>query len=232
MMVRAAYAAAVLAALVWLSAAGLTVVANPSFGAAPGKGGPAQANAGGRLVEGVVRDQDGHPVVQAVVYLPEAGAAPRRGRMPRQAVMDQVARAFVPPALVVPVGTTVRFPNSDAIHHSVYSFSRVKRFELGLFKGQGGAVTFDRPGEVKIFCSIHKTMAGLIVVVEHPYAAVTDAQGRFAIRDVPEGGHAIRAVHIFSVGATGRVAVGQGAVRADLRLKMVPPAPPQQDSYS
>lgn len=191
-----------------------------------GFAGPASAAASGRLVEGVVRDQDGHPVVQAVVYLPETGGAPHRMRMARQAVMDQVARSFVPAALVVPVGATVRFPNSDAIHHSVYSFSRTKRFELGLFKGQGAAMRFDHPGEVKIFCSIHKNMAGLIVIVEHPYAAVTDAQGRFAIQDVPEGTHAIRAVHIFAVGVTGRLTVGQGPARADLQLKVVLPAPP------
>lgn len=193
-------------------------------GVAPG------AAPGGRSIEGVVRDQDGAPVPQAVVYLPEAGPAPIRGRLPRRAVMDQVARAFVPPALVVPVGAAVRFPNSDGIHHSVYSFSRANRFEMGLFKGQGGSVAFHRPGAVRIFCSIHKMMAGLVVVVEHPYAALTDGQGRFAIRDVPAGAHPVRAVHLFAAGVTQPVTVAAGPVRADFRLKVVLPVSPQEPS--
>ncbi len=177
-----------------------------------------------------MRDQSGAPVAEAVVYLPEA-AATRAPAAARRAVMDQVNRTFVPLALVVRVGTTVRFPNSESIHHSVYSFSRAKKFEIGLFQGQGGAVTLDRPGEVKVFCNIHKTMGGLIVVVDHPYAAVTDAQGRFRLRDVPSGTHVVRAVHPFALGVTVPVTVGQEAAGVDFALKVHAP-PSEGGGYS
>ena len=192
---------------------------------------PHAAAAPGVLLEGVVRDQAGNPVPDAVVYLPDAAPILARGAGARPAVMDQVNRSFVPSVLTVRVGTAVRFPNSEAIHHSVYSFSRSKRFEIGLFKGQGGAVTFDRPGEVRIFCAIHKRMAGLIVVTDHPYAAVTDAQGRFVLTQVPPGEHPVRAVHVFASGVTRPVVVGSQPARADFQLKVVRPPKAQEGSY-
>ncbi len=182
----------------------------------------AAAGAAPGTIEGVIRDQTGAPVKEAVVYLPEARPVPAPGA-PRRAVKDQLNRAFVPLALVVRVGTTVRFPNSDGIHHSVYSFSRAKRFELGLFQGQGAEVRLDRPGEVKVFCSIHRSMGGLIVVVDHPYAAVTDAEGRYRLAGVPPGAHAVRAIHVFARGVTDRVSVGPGPAAADFRLTMAVP---------
>jgi hypothetical protein len=50
------------------------------------------------------------------------------------AVMDQKDLKFVPHVLVVLVGTTVRFPNSDPLSHNVFSISETKRFNLGLYQ--------------------------------------------------------------------------------------------------
>ena len=182
-------------------------------------------------IEGVVRDEAGTPVSDAVVYLPEAAPAPPGGSASRTAVLDQKNRNFVPQAVVVRVGTTVRFPNSEAIHHSVYSFSRAKKFEIGLFRGQGAEVAFDHPGEVKIFCNIHKRMGALVVVVTHPYAAVTDANGRFVLRDVPVGAHTVRVAHVHSVGASWRLTVGPGPTQADFRLAVVGPKRQPDPAY-
>jgi plastocyanin len=203
-------AAAALAALALLAAAAPPV---PPAPAAPPPG-PA--------LRGVVRDAQGNALRDAVVYLPEAAPAPGRGPTPA-ATLDQRDRRFVPLGLVVRVGTRVRFPNSEAIRHNVYSFSRAKPFEIGLFRGQGGEVTLDRPGEVKVFCSIHKRMGALIVVLDHPYAAVTDAEGRFAIPGVRAGTHAVRAAHVFSLGATRPIAVGPAGARADFDLAVAAP---------
>ena len=195
---------------------GSVLLGSAAFLASPGSAGAAA------VLEGTVRDQGGAPVRDAVVYLPEAGAVPAPA-IARQAAMDQEKRTFVPLALVVRVGAEIRFPNSEAIHHSVYSFSRAKRFEIGLFKGQGGNVTLDRPGEVKVFCNIHKSMGALIVVVGHPYAAVTDAEGRFALRGLPAGEHLVRAAHVFALGTTRRVHLGSEPARADFTLTVGQP---------
>jgi plastocyanin len=126
--------------------------------------------------------------VPAVVFVkgPVAGS-PRTARMPVP-VMAQQDTAFVPAALAVEVGTTVRFPNQDGFFHNVFSYSDPARFDLGRYpKGEAKQVTFDKPGIVKVYCEVHEFMRAVIVVTENPYHAVADAQGHYRIEGVPPG---------------------------------------------
>jgi hypothetical protein len=56
-------------------------------------------------------------------------------------------------------------------------------------------VTFDKPGRVDAFCSIHKAMNCIILVVENPYFAASDKQGRYTIPNVPPGSYRLKAWH-------------------------------------
>jgi len=92
--------------------------------------------------------------------------------------MDQRDLAFVPQVLVVAVGTSVDFPNNDAVSHQVYSFSAAKRFQLPLYKGAlHPPVTFDKAGLVVLGCNIHDQMVGYIYVTDAPFYGKTDSQG-------------------------------------------------------
>ena len=98
-------------------------------------------------LRGRVVASDGSGVAGAVVFLPDTDHAAVPGAPVRSAVMDQIDKQFVPHVLPIAVGTEVRFPNHDQIHHHVYSFSRVKSFDLPLSKGEEAApVLFDAPG--------------------------------------------------------------------------------------
>jgi hypothetical protein len=100
--------------------------------------------------------------------------------------MDQQNMAFVPQVLVVPVGSDVRFPNSDTVSHQVYSFSPAKRFQLPLYKGAPHPpVNFDKPGLVVLGCNIHDQMVGYIYVTDAPYFGMTDEQGTLHWSNVP-----------------------------------------------
>lgn len=54
-------------------------------------------------------------------------------------------------------------------------------------------VTFDRPGVIEIRCADHPRIRAFLVVKENPYFAVTDAQGRFRISDLPQGRYKLQA---------------------------------------
>jgi plastocyanin len=139
-------------------------------------------------VEVQVRTANGAPVADAVVMIdsPRAPAGPIH--FPWAYVIAQENIAFNPHVLIVPIGTTVAFPNRDQVRHHVYSFSPAKRFELRLYgRQQERTVTFDKPGPVALGCNIHDRMIGFIMVVATPYAAKTDANGRAVIGDVPGG---------------------------------------------
>lgn len=146
------------------------------------------------VVSGIVRlDGKARADAAGVVMLDPLTAPPREPR-PRRRVMEQRDRRFRPHILVVPVGSTVVFPNFDPIYHNVFSRSTARPFDLGLFKnGDAREVVFDQPGIVKLGCNLHLNMSGYIVIVKSPYYAVTDEQGRFTINAVPPGRYLLRA---------------------------------------
>ena len=65
------------------------------------------------------------------------------------------------------------------------------QFDLGLFDpGQKRSVTFDKPGAVLLYCSVHRHMDGVIYIAPSPYfcAASGDPENlRYEIDGVPAG---------------------------------------------
>jgi plastocyanin len=166
---------------------------------------PSEA-AGGEL-KGIVR-AGGRAARDIVVWLDIAGGPSAAPGV--KTVLDQRNMQFVPRVLAVRVGTSVEMPNSDRLLHNVFSFRDGKVFDLGLYPvGASKTVTFDQPGLSRIFCNIHPSMAAYVLAVDSAYFAVTDAAGRFAIRDVPAGTHAYRAWRAGSAPAAGKLIAGE-----------------------
>ena len=141
-----------------------------------------------------VQTSDGRPLQGAVVTA-HALDAPARKPPPGKAVMDQVNRAFAPDLLVIPVGSTVTFPNSDSVSHQIYSFSPAKRFQLPLYRGTPyPPVHFDQAGVVTLGCNIHDEMVGYLVVTDAPYYGRTDARGTWS-NEVARGRYRISIWH-------------------------------------
>lgn len=142
-----------------------------------------------------VTDLQGKPLEDAVVIaVPVAGlkSLPK----PRDEIVDQIDREFVPYVKPILSGSYVRFPNKDNIRHHVYSFSPAKTFELPLYKGTPAApVLFDKPGVVVLGCNIHDWMVGYIYVSESPYFAKTGTDGVAVIGELPRGDYRVRVWH-------------------------------------
>jgi plastocyanin len=97
-------------------------------------------------------------------------------------------KTFEPRLLVIPAGSTVDFPNNDRWFHNVFSISRGRQFDLGLYEGGVlRSVRFDRAGVSYLFCSIHPEMMAVVVTVDSPYFGVSDKGGRIEIGRVPPG---------------------------------------------
>jgi len=176
------------------------------------------AAAGAAQVQVQVQDAAGRPVADAVVFL-ESREAKAAARPARDVAIAQVDKQFSPLVTVVPVGTSVDFPNRDKVRHHVYSFSPAKTFELKLYAGSpANPVVFDRPGIAVLGCNIHDHMTAWVVVVETPHYARSATSGRAILEAVPEGNYRLRAWHAgLPVGAPALdqalvVAAGQNAV--------------------
>ena len=150
-------------------------------------------------------DHDGR-VANAVVVLRgvAAGAAAERP----EAVVDNVHCRFVPRVQVVTRGQTVRVRSSDPVLHNAHPVlvgdAEVSIANLALaIPGQTMDLTrrlaaaLPTSGEalVRIGCDVHPWMRGWLVVLDHPYAAVSGADGRFAIEAVPPGSYTLALWH-------------------------------------
>ena len=112
------------------------------------------------------------------------------------AAMRQEGEEFLPHLLAVTTGTSVEFPNADAVFHNVFSLSGAATFDLGRYPlGTSRSRTFTKPGLAKVYCHLHSQMAGLIRVFDHPYFTIPDRTGRFAIPELPPAGYDVVAWH-------------------------------------
>jgi plastocyanin len=175
-----------------------------------------------------VLNSDGRVLSGAVVTVRPLDA-PARHAAPQRTVMDQVNRAFEPDLLVIPVGSTIEFPNSDSVSHQIYSFSAAKRFQLPLYRGKPyPPVQFEQTGVVTLGCNIHDEMLAYVVVTDAPYFGRTDASGAWSA-EVTRGQYRVLIWHprVRDEGADlERVLTVNDTDRAELTLRLVKPLQP------
>jgi plastocyanin len=121
----------------------------------------------------------------AVVYFrPKAPPKVRPAAAPY--LMGTRRKQFVPRVLPITVGSQVRFPNEDPILHNAFSTSKDNGFDVGLYgEGEGQVVTFAHAGYVRVYCNVHHSMIGHILVLDTPFFTQPDASGNFRLADVP-----------------------------------------------
>jgi plastocyanin len=160
-----------------------------------------------------VFNQRGLPLGDAIVEIARPAGDDRVAVFPGHSAMAQRNEAFMPGTLIVPAGATVAFPNLDIVRHSIYSFSRIARFQIDLYgSDQTRTRQFALPGTVALGCHIHDRMKGYLRVVTTPYAARTDLNGQADIASLPAGTYAVTVWHPLG---TGRDGEWHGTIRLD-----------------
>jgi plastocyanin len=155
----------------------------------------AQGRVGGRIT---ILERDGgrtSDLANAVLYL-EPLDAPARGASAVTVPIAMESRQFVPRIRVVPVGSTVEFPNHDPFRHNVFSKSGPNEFDLGLYaRGEARDAVLRRPGVYPIFCNIHAKMVAFAIAVQTPWFVQAESDGRFQIDGIPHGRYRLHAWH-------------------------------------
>jgi plastocyanin len=159
-------------------------------------------------------------VQNAVVWLENPPAGAKWPAQPDKVEMDQKGCVFVPRVLVVPVGGTVDFLNSDRLLHNLHSVSKENpTFNRTQPRNRTIPVTFTRPELVTLTCDLHSWMKSWIVVAEHPFYAVSDAAGAYRIANVPPGKYKLRMWQEALGEMSREVVVGPQGGAADLDVK-------------
>lgn len=162
-------------------------------------------------------------VQNAVVWLENPPAGAKWPEPPATVEMDQKGCVFVPRVVVVPVGGTVDFLNSDRLLHNLHSLSRENpSFNRTQPRNRTIPVTFTRPERVTITCDLHSWMKSWVVVAEHPFYAVTDAAGAYRIANVPPGKYKLRMWQEALGELSREIVVGSQGGAADLDVKTLP----------
>jgi plastocyanin len=143
-----------------------------------------------------IKDPKGAPVADAIASLMPLGAPPPLAPPADPVVITQVKEEFQPYVTAVVVGTRVAFPNRDKVQHHVFSLSKPKPFDLGLYHGDPKElVTFDQPGVVTLGCNIHDWMAAYVVVLGTPHFSKSADDGLAPIASLPPGKYRLEVWH-------------------------------------
>ena len=112
--------------------------------------------------------------------------------------LDQKGCRYLPHVFGVQVGQNVVFLNSDPMLHTVHAVGNTNpEFNFSQpIQTQKDTKFFAKPEVmVRVKCDIHPWMSAYVGVLEHPYFAVTPAQGNFELKGVPAGTYTIEAWH-------------------------------------
>lgn len=106
-----------------------------------------------------------------------------------QVEIDQPCCRFIPNVLLAREGQTMLIKNSAPIQHNA-KWDSSKNGEFNPLIPAGGAFKVPAPlvaerSNISISCSIHPWMKATIRVFDHPYFALTDADGNFEIKNAP-----------------------------------------------
>lgn len=132
----------------------------------------------------LIDDQGG--VANVVLTIEVAGI---EKKVPAEPIaVDQEGCRFSPHVMVLPVGATLRFANSDDTNHNIHTFPK-KNDPIN--KNVGIAGTLDqvltKAEVIDIKCDIHPWMKGYVVVTEATHFAVSGADGTFKLEGLPAG---------------------------------------------
>jgi plastocyanin len=168
-----------------------------------------RADGGTGSISGEVKATPAKKSAGVVVWLE---GVPGSFRPPaRPVTIDQKGMTFIPHVVAIQKNGTVMFKNSDAVRHNVFTTDGEK-YNLGTWgQGETKTYTFKETGVYHQLCNIHPEMLGFVVVLDNPFFAVSGADGKFEIKDVPPGSYTVKTWGEKLPATTAKVTVTAGA---------------------
>lgn len=153
-----------------------------------------------RLGRYYIRNSRSGELAEAVVAISRSRMkAPEETHEPVSVTVDQKNFQFVPETVAIRVGDRIRFLNSDDHVHNVRTNHPRKAFNINMPAGVEHVETFDAASGIRqpfqIECVFHSAMRSWVYVFDHPWFAVTGADGAFTLEHVPAGEYRLEVAH-------------------------------------
>jgi hypothetical protein len=137
----------------------------------------------------------GNGVKNVFIYLSKTPRGAPKTEVPAEAArFDQKGCQFLPHCLLVRKGQDVLILSDDPIAHNTHTYpAKNTPFNSGIPANDrvGTKIVYtsaeSKPFAVK--CDYHTWMNAYHLPLDHPYAAITAADGSFEIKDIPSGKH-------------------------------------------
>lgn len=117
-----------------------------------------------------------------------------------QVIFDQKGCMYTPHTLLLRTDQSVVVKSGDGCQHNTHTYPiRNQSHNLLLTPNNRVGITSTYPEPellpIQIQCDIHPWMKAYWLILDHPYTAITDQQGKFTIKDLPAGEHEFRVWH-------------------------------------
>jgi hypothetical protein len=110
-----------------------------------------------------------------------------------QFILNQTGCVYRPHVLLVPVNAPVQILNNDGILHNIHTYGAknppVNISQPAMRKKL--KMSFTTTERIPVRCDVHGWMLAWVIVVDHRYNAITDANGEFTITDIPPGAYTV-----------------------------------------
>jgi hypothetical protein len=152
---------------------------------------------------------DKNELANVVIYLKEPPAVDMPP--PPPPVVDQKNCVYIPHVVAIQAGQTLKVTSSDPTTHNFHTLGR-SNGEQNLAMGPNGSSSIRFTAAelpIRVKCDVHPWMSGYVAVFEHPFFAVTKADGSFEIKGLPPGEYAVAFWHEKLKGKEQKVTVAE-----------------------
>lgn len=191
---------------------------------------PADQGGCGQTITTRSVDSNGTKINGAVVWLTDV----RSGKaLPIQRRFELVNEdcQLSPQLQAVFTSGTLNVASEDiAMHHDrIINVETGETEGIAPFNDNGEVVPFDRlldkPAQLEVICDLHPWSKAHIVVLDHPYFAMSQKSGTFSIEDIPPGTYRVKAWHP-ALGVAEQTVAIAASQAASIALKLAPAAAP------
>ncbi|MFN3193484.1 MAG: methylamine utilization protein [Aureliella sp.] len=126
-------------------------------------------------------------------------------------VLDNKGCIFTPHVIKARPGQTILVKNSDETGHNA-NFSFFNNAAVNFLVPANGEkeleLKADEPAPIPVECNVHPWMKAFLIVTEHPYVGVTNADGELIVKDLPVGEVTFKVWHENAVKSIDEATVG------------------------
>jgi plastocyanin len=159
----------------------------------------------------VTVSKDGKALANAVVRITKN--APAGAKAPTDPItVNQEDCMYTPHVQAAVEGQKVMIKNSDGTLHNIHAYSGQKTLFNQAQPPKSKDIEKDLKAAdvIRLQCDVHPWMKAYVVINKNPFFAVTDADGKFEIKDVPAGSYTVEAWHEKLGTQTAEVKVEEG----------------------